>query len=278
MNKRFSSPYLRLGLLEMLALMLLVSVTLAASGDSYTVRWAQVGASGAQAAQSASYRLDTTVGQPLAGSIQSNSYHAQIGYQQAFATPTDCTNPFVDITGNVFYNAIHYLACRSVINGTDSTHYTPAGTATRAQFAKIVILGFGLPLTTPPGGPSFSDVPATYFAYVYIETGYAAGILSGFDQSGCTAHGATYPCYLPNLAITRAQLTRLVVSAAQYPLYTPTTSDFIDVPPQSVFYAAIETAYHLGLINGYPDRTFRPNQPIRRDEMAQIVYKAVITP
>ncbi len=195
------------------------------------------------------------------------------------STPTGCANPFVDTQGNVFYTAISYLACAGVINGTDATHYTPAGTATRGQFAKIVALGFGLPSYTPPGTPDFSDVLPSYFAYVYIESGYHAGILSGFDATTCAAHGVAYPCYLPNLAITRAQLTKLVIGAAHYPLYTPTTGQtFSDVPPQSIFYAFVETAHQKGVINGYPDGSFRPNNSIRRDEMAQIVYKGVTTP
>ena len=43
-----------------------------------------------------------------------------------------------------------------VVNGTDSTHYSPAGTSTRAQFAKVVVLGFGLDLMTPNGGTATS--------------------------------------------------------------------------------------------------------------------------
>jgi len=194
--------------------------------------------------------------------------------------PTDCPNPFVDINGNVFYTAIHYLYCRSVVNGIDATHYSPAGTSTRGQFAKVVVLGFGTPFYTPPSGQTFTDVPPSYFAYLYIETGYHAGILSGFDVNGCTAHGATYPCYLPNIPITRAQLTKLVVNAAQYPPFTPTGGGqtFSDVPNTNIFYVSIETAHNKGVINGYPDGTFRPNNNIRRDEMAQIVYKGVTTP
>ncbi|PZR97973.1 MAG: hypothetical protein DLM69_09145 [Candidatus Chloroheliales bacterium] len=195
-------------------------------------------------------------------------------------TPTDCPNPFMDINGNVFYYAIHYLYCRGVVNGTDPTHYSPAGTSTRGQFAKVVVLGFGTPFYTPPGRQDFTDVPPGYFAYVYIETGFHAGILSGFDANGCTAHGATYPCYLPNIPITRGQLTKLVVGAAHYPLYTPTGGNptFSDVPANNIFFAFIETAHYKGVINGYPDGTFRPNNNIRRDEMAQIVYKGVTTP
>ncbi|PZR94452.1 MAG: hypothetical protein DLM69_12480 [Candidatus Chloroheliales bacterium] len=195
----------------------------------------------------------------------------------ASATPTDCPNPFGDITGNIFYTAIHYLNCRGVINGTDTSHYTPAGTATRGQFAKIVALGFGLTLSTPVNGQTFTDVPPGYFAYVYIESGFHAGILSGFDPAGCAAHGATYPCYLPNVAITRGQLTKLVVLAGGYQPYTPIGGqDFSDVPPGYVFYVSIETAFHNNIINGYPDGTFRPSNNIRRDEMAQIVYEGII--
>ncbi len=195
------------------------------------------------------------------------------------ATPTTCANVFTDITGNLFYTAIHYLNCRAVINGTDATHYSPAVTSTRGQFAKVIVLGFGIVSYTPMGTPDFSDVPASYFAYLYIESGYHAAILSGFDRASCQAAGQPYPCYLPNRPITRGQLTKLVVNATHYPLYTPTSGPtFTDVPASNVFYASIETAAHKMVVSGYSDHTFRPNNNIRRDEMAQIVYKAVITP
>ncbi len=192
-------------------------------------------------------------------------------------TPTDCPNPFTDVTGNLFYTAIHYLNCRGVVNGTDQTHYSPAGTSTRGQFAKVVVLGFGTPLFTPTT-QDFVDVPPSYFAYLYIESGFHAGILSGFDPASCAAHGLGTPCYLPNQAITRGQLTKLVVNAGGYTLITPTggQQDFTDVPTSNVFYVSIETAYHAGIINGYPNHTFLPNANIRRDEMAQIVYEGIL--
>ncbi len=194
-------------------------------------------------------------------------------------TPTDCPNPFVDISNDIFYGAIHYLNCRSVVNGTDATHFSPLQTSTRAQFAKIVVLAYGLTLVTPQTGPTFTDVQPSYFAYAYIETGYINSILSGYDQATCTANNAQYPCYLPNLAITRAQLTKLVVNAAHYPLITPTSGQtFVDVPSSNVFYVAIETAYAHHVINGYPGNLFLPNNPIQRDQMCQIVYEAVTHP
>ncbi len=47
------------------------------------------------------------------------------------------------------------------------------------------------------------------------------------------------------------------------------------MPPSNVFFAYIETARQHEAVGGYPDGTFRPNNNIRRDEMAQIVYRAV---
>jgi hypothetical protein len=193
-------------------------------------------------------------------------------------TPTDCPNPFVDISGNVFYGAIHYLACNHVVNGTDASHFNPAGTSTRGQFAKVVVLGFGTPFYTPPSGADFSDVPATYFAFLYIESGYHAGVLSGFDPTTCQQSGQIYPCYMPNRAITRGQITKLVVNAAHYVLVTPGTQTFSDVPLSNVFYLAIETAHAHAVINGYPDGTFQPNANVRRDAMCQIVFKGITSP
>jgi len=188
-------------------------------------------------------------------------------------------DPFTDLNGNIFRPAIDDLYNYGVVNGTDPTHYSPALTSTRAQFAKVVVLAFGLTPYTPTSGQDFTDVPPGYFAYTYIETGYAAGILGGFDANGCAAHNAAYPCYLPNLQITRGQVTKLVVAAAYYPFYTPSSGQtFSDVPPSNVFFVSIETAHNKGVINGYNDNTFRPNNSVRRDEMAQIVYKGVTTP
>ena len=44
------------------------------------------------------------------------------------------------------------------------------------------------------------------------------------------------------------------------------------------FYAAIETAYHHGLIGGYADGTFRPYADVTRGQAAKILYGALTMP
>jgi S1-C subfamily serine protease len=55
-------------------------------------------------------------------------------------------------------------------------------------------------------------------------------------------------------------------------------STFKDVFPDKWYAKTIEEAYNLGLVNGYEDQTFRPEQYITRGEAAQIalnIYKSI---
>lgn len=184
----------------------------------------------------------------------------------------------MDLSGNIFYGAIHYLYCRGVVNGMDATHFGPGGSATRGQVGKIVALGFGLNLMTP-SAQSFTDVPPSYYAYVYIESDRAAGVLNGYTAAECQAAGVAFPCYQPERLIDRAELTRLVVRAANPIRVTPTGGPtFVDVPADHWAYIYIETAYAQGYIRGVDATHFQPNRNIRRDELCQVVYKGITNP
>jgi len=53
---------------------------------------------------------------------------------------------------------------------------------------------------------------------------------------------------------------------------------FTDVTPDNVFYCSIETAYAYGIISGYGDGTFQPNNSATRGQICKIVYLAVTRP
>ncbi len=194
-------------------------------------------------------------------------------------TPTDCPNPFIDINANIFYFFIHTLNCEGVINGTDAIHYSPSAPATRGQFAKLVVRGFGFPFYTPSDGPTFSDVPTSYFAFAFIETAYNRGIVSGANNGSCLARGLTPPCFLPNDDITRAQVTKLIVNAHPYVLITPIDGPhFADVPASYWAYAYVETAFAHDVVRGTDGTHFEPNRNVRRDELAKMLYLGIVAP
>ena len=50
------------------------------------------------------------------------------------------------------------------------------------------------------------------------------------------------------------------------------------MPTTNPFYAFIETAYNHGIISGYSDGTFRPNNNATRGQISVIVYRAITSP
>jgi hypothetical protein len=63
-------------------------------------------------------------------------------------------------------------------------------------------------------------------------------------------------------------------------LLTPRTAEartagFSDVPDSHSYHVQIETLAQLGIINGYSDGTFRPNEPVTRQQFAKMVILAM---
>ena len=99
-----------------------------------------------------------------------------------------------------------------------------------------------------------------------ISTLTKMGIINGYEDG----------TFRPNNPITRAELTKMAVSffssADQYFGKTPS---FSDVPANAWYTRFIAAAEELGLINGYPDGTFRPNNYITRAETCTIVNRTL---
>jgi hypothetical protein len=112
---------------------------------------------------------------------------------------------------------------------------------------------------------NFTDVLHADYFYEAVCYLYAYGAISGYADGTFRPYNST----------TRGQLTKIVVVAFNYPLYTPPTPTFSDVPATHTFYGYIETAVYEGLVSGYADGTFRPQNDITRGQLAKIVVEAV---
>ncbi len=110
----------------------------------------------------------------------------------------------------------------------------------------------------------FVDVPLDFWGYTPIEYLAANGIVSGYADH----------TFRPYSNATRGQFAKMIVVAAGWPIITPARPDFADVPPQNPFYGVIETAYREGVISGYADGTFRPNNEITRGQISKIISLA----
>src|SRR5207249_9747907 len=131
-----------------------------------------------------------------------------------------------------------------ILTGYVDYTFRPYNNMTRAQLTKVVVLAEGWPSYTPPT-PTFRDVPAIFPFYEYIETAYDRGIISGYDcGAGCLE-------FRPGNNVTRGQLCKIIVLAEGWPIRTPATPTFRDVPPSYPVFGYIETACDRGIIAGY---------------------------
>lgn len=80
--------------------------------------------------------------------------------------------------------------------------------------------------------------------------------------------------FRPNEAITRADITEMLVRALELNPYYANTASFTDVPKDHKAYGYIEGAYKAGIIKGSGGK-FSPDKPITREETAIILVKAL---
>jgi hypothetical protein len=162
-----------------------------------------------------------------------------------------------------FYTPVQYLVQHGVISGYGDCTFRPYNNITRGQASKIVVLAANI-VTNTTGGPHFSDVAPGSTFYTYIETAYNNGIISGYADG----------TFRPNTNVTRGQFSKMIVQAFRLPINVSGAPHFSDVSPINPFYQQIETAYNNGLISGYADGTFKPNNYITRGQAAKITWNA----
>ncbi|WP_347880059.1 S-layer homology domain-containing protein [Paenibacillus sp. BK720] len=112
---------------------------------------------------------------------------------------------------------------------------------------------------------SFDDT-ATHWAKKEIDALASLLIVDGVDDG----------TFDPNRSITRAEFTALVVRL--FGLATPAAAGngkFGDVQADDWFASVVAAATGAGLINGYENGEFRPDQTISREEMAVILSRGL---
>ena len=88
-----------------------------------------------------------------------------------------------DISDETWVNTYKITADQAyrVAQGYDDGSFRPALSLVRGQSAKMIVDGFAVD-TREPATPTFPDVPKEHTFYKWVEGGYAAGIMGGYDD------------------------------------------------------------------------------------------------
>ncbi|MEK5447725.1 S-layer homology domain-containing protein [Paenibacillus sp. FSL R7-0331] len=87
-------------------------------------------------------------------------------------------------------------------------------------------------------------------------------------------NGVNETTFNPNADITRAEFAAIIVRGLGLKLGKGNTA-FGDVSPDAWYAGAVEAASEYGLITGFEDGSFRPNDPITREQAMVIIAKAM---
>ena len=156
---------------------------------------------------------------------------------------------------------IYELSAAGILNGFTDGTYDADGTLTRAQAAKIIAEALGLESDATTS--SFTDVSDGHWALKYIEACVEAGIINGYGDG----------TFAPNDTVTRAELAKMIAVALDLDL-TDSDSTFIDVADNNWATVYIEACVNAGIITGYTDGTFLPNNTVTRGEAAAMISRA----
>lgn len=125
-----------------------------------------------------------------------------------------------------------------------------------AVFAKLEVK------SAEPYDPQDLKDIAGHWAEEDIRGLIAQGVITGY------ADGTFWPDWI----ITRAEFVAMLVRSMR--LQNAAESDFSDTAEHWAA-EAIRIAVHNGVVSGYSDGTFKPDQPITREEMAVLLIKAL---
>ncbi|WP_426449882.1 S-layer homology domain-containing protein [Paenibacillus sp. S-38] len=172
---------------------------------------------------------------------------------------------FADTEGHWATEEILAAADKGWMTGMTSTSFAPDASLTRAQAAAILVRALDLKAADVTSAASFTDVPASHWAYEAIRTARSAGLIDG------TGGGR----FEPEAPLTREQLSAMLVRALDLkPSLSAALPGFKDVTASRWSYEAIRTLAGYGIVSGYPDGTFRAAQPTTRAQMAVLLDRA----
>lgn len=196
-------------------------------------------------------------------------YYIGGGFQ--ISGPTLSASVFSDLTDQYAWakDAVNELSNKKIITGMTDTTFAPNESVTREQFAKMLTNAFHLPLSNDKT-QIYEDVPTSRWSFSYIKS--AKETMGIYDAR-----------FQPTKVVTREEAASIIVKALglteekvnNINVLEQNFGDGILVAPD--LKKSVVIAYQNNLISGVNGQLM-PFDPIRRAEMAVMLYRALNKP
>jgi len=182
-------------------------------------------------------------------------------------------NPFTDVPSTYWaYAYIMAIYNAGYTTGSGVGTFLPEETVTREQMAAFIVRAAdGEPPTDYcSAGPPFPDCSTDSWSCKYIKRLSELGLTTGYGTTGL---------YMPSLDVTRAQMAAFIERAVEGeppPNYCSSGSPFSDVITSEWSCVYIKRLYELGIITGYGDGRYGPEDLLTRAQMAVFLGRAFL--
>ena len=151
---------------------------------------------------------------------------------------------------------------KAVLRTANGERNLPCVYDTNNSCLRVVLPESGtLAISLETAGNPFTDVAAGAWYYDAVQSAYSAKLLQGVSGT----------LYAPDTAVSRAMLVTILWRLSGSPANAETP--FKDVASGAWYAAAAAWAQKQGLVNGYPDGSFRPDAPVSRQELMTILWR-----
>ena len=166
-----------------------------------------------------------------------------------------------DIEGHWAEEFIMDLVNLDAIKGYPDNTFKPNNNITRAEFATVLVRAFGLETKSDR---VFADTK-NHWAKDFIATATANSIVLGYDEN----------TFGPDDLITREQMAVMITRALKISSQDSNIA-FADKENISAWAKdSVAAAVEKGIIEGYPDNTFKPLGKATRAEAVTVIVKAL---
>ena len=119
----------------------------------------------------------------------------------SLAVPAMAAEGFADVAGSSYEAAVNSLADQGIVSGRGEGLYAPNEGLTRAEMVTIILRAYGSD-EIEEDIEKFNDVPPSHWAYMYVETAYQMGIVSGMTET----------TFQPDTGVTYEQAVKMLVA------------------------------------------------------------------
>lgn len=176
--------------------------------------------------------------------------------------------PFPDVDGHWAEPFIGSAYDGGYVEGFGDGNFAPDIPTTRAEVSKLIALWKGVPEDYVCNPEAFPDVDCGEYYGIYVTYLNEIGVVEGYEDG--TFH--------PEAPVSRAEAVKMLifVKLLQDTDISDVLNPFSDVSIEDWFYNVVMVSYKLGIVEGYGDGTFMPDNDITRAEFTKVFVETLL--